>query len=203
MQTVVGNTSKIGIPLQWRHNEHGDVSNHCQLECLLNRLFRCISKKTSKLRVTGLCERSSPVTDEFPLQMASTAENVSIWWGHHVFIATEKKLMLRTYLNVTGLPSLPGITVDCTSGMHWYPHFCHNLVRLMEYVSALSFVMMTASNRNIFRVTGPLWGESTGYRWISLIRPETRSFVFFDLHLNKRLSKKSTRRWFETPSPSL
>ena len=42
------------------------------------------SKKTSKLRVTGLCAWNSPVTDEFPAQMASNAENVSIWWRHHV-----------------------------------------------------------------------------------------------------------------------
>ena len=35
-------------------------------------------------------------------------------------------------------------------------------------------------------------------------RPVTRSFdVFFDLHLNKRLSKQSWCRWFETPSRSL
>ena len=37
-------------------------------------------KKKSKLRVTVLCVGSSPVTDEFPAQMASNAENVSIWW---------------------------------------------------------------------------------------------------------------------------
>ena len=42
-----------------------------------------ISKKTSKLRVTGLCAENSPVTGEFPAQMASNAENVSIWWRHH------------------------------------------------------------------------------------------------------------------------
>ena len=41
------------------------------------------SKKTSKLRVTGLCVGNSPVTGEFPAQMASYAENVSIWWRHH------------------------------------------------------------------------------------------------------------------------
>ena len=41
------------------------------------------SKSTSKLRVTGLCARNSPVTGEFPAQMASNAENVSIWWHHH------------------------------------------------------------------------------------------------------------------------
>ena len=35
-------------------------------------------------------------------------------------------------------------------------------------------------------------------------RPVTRSFdVFFDLRLNKRLSKPSRRRWFETPSCTL
>ena len=46
---------------------------------LLNRLFGCRSKKTSKLRVTGLCTG----TGEFPAQMASNAENVSIWWRNH------------------------------------------------------------------------------------------------------------------------
>ena len=69
-------------PLQWRHNEHDDVSNHRCLECLLKRLFRW-SKKTSKLRVTGLCEGYSPVTGEFRAQRASNEENISIWWRHH------------------------------------------------------------------------------------------------------------------------
>ena len=41
------------------------------------------SKRTSKLRVTGLCEGNSPVTGEFPAQRASNAENVSIWWSHN------------------------------------------------------------------------------------------------------------------------
>ena len=44
-------------PLQWRHNERDGVSNRRRLDCLLNRLFRRRSKKTSKLRVTGLCVR--------------------------------------------------------------------------------------------------------------------------------------------------
>ena len=48
----------------------------------LNCLFRHKSKKISKLRVTGLCEGNSPVTGEFPAQMASNAENASIWWRH-------------------------------------------------------------------------------------------------------------------------
>ena len=44
------------------------------------------SKKTSKLRVTGLCEGNSPVTGEFPIQRVSNAENVSIWWRYRVLI---------------------------------------------------------------------------------------------------------------------
>ena len=62
---------------QWRHNEHNGVSNHQPHHCLLNRLFRRRSKKTSKLRITGLCAGNSPVTGEFPAQMASNVENVS------------------------------------------------------------------------------------------------------------------------------
>ena len=42
--------------LQWHHKEHDGVSDHLHLDCLLNCLFRSRSKKTSKLRVTGLCE---------------------------------------------------------------------------------------------------------------------------------------------------
>ena len=73
----------ILILFGWRHNGHDNVSNHQPHDCLLNRLFRRRSKKTSKLRVTGLCAGNSPGTGEFPAQMASNAENVSIWWRHH------------------------------------------------------------------------------------------------------------------------
>ena len=45
------------------------------------------SKKTSKLRVTGLCEGNSPVTGEFPAQRASNADNVSIWWRNHAHMS--------------------------------------------------------------------------------------------------------------------
>ena len=69
--------------LQWRHNGHDRVSNYQPHDCLLNRLFRRRSKKTSKLRVTGLCAGNSPGIGEFPAQMASNAENVSIWWRQH------------------------------------------------------------------------------------------------------------------------
>ena len=64
--------SHIKCSLLWRHNGRGSVSNHQPQDCLFNILFKRISKKTSKL------------TGEFPAQLASNAENVSIWWRHHV-----------------------------------------------------------------------------------------------------------------------
>ena len=75
--TVSGNS------LQWRHNELGGVSYQWRLDCLLNRLFRRRSKKTSKLHVTSFCEGNPPVTGGFPSQRASYAEKVSIWWRYH------------------------------------------------------------------------------------------------------------------------
>ena len=69
--------------LLWRHNGRQGVSNHQPHDCLLSRLFRRRSKKTPKLRVTGLCAGNSPVTGEFPAQRASDAENIFIWWRHH------------------------------------------------------------------------------------------------------------------------
>ena len=74
---------KCPTALQWRHDGRYSVSNHQPHDCLLNRLFRRRSKKTSKLCVTGLCVGNSPGTGEFPAQMASNAVNISIWWRHH------------------------------------------------------------------------------------------------------------------------
>ena len=82
-------------PLHWRHNEYVGVSNHQLHGCLFIRLLRRRSKKTSKLRVTGLCAGNSPGTGEFPAQMASYAENVSIWWRHHAPAPLTKSVVSR------------------------------------------------------------------------------------------------------------
>ena len=75
--------------LQWSHNEHHGITNHRHLDCLLSHLFSHTSKKTSKLRFTGLCEGNPPVTGGFPSQRPSNAENVSVWWLHHVTFRDE------------------------------------------------------------------------------------------------------------------
>ena len=85
-------TFECVIALRWRHSGRDSVSNHQPHDCLLNRLFRRRSKKTSKLRVTGLCVGNSPGTGDFPAQMVSNTENASIWWRHHVTIWNQNKM---------------------------------------------------------------------------------------------------------------
>ena len=64
--------------LQWRHNERGGVSNHQPHYCLLNRLFKAQIKKHQRYALPAICAGNSSVTGEFPSQMVSNAEKVSI-----------------------------------------------------------------------------------------------------------------------------
>ena len=56
------------------------ASQITRLTIVFNRLFRHRSKKTSKLRVTGLCAGNSPDAGEFPAQMASNRINLQKIW---------------------------------------------------------------------------------------------------------------------------
>ena len=74
--------------------------------------------------------------------------------------------------------------------------------------SSLSLVanrgpMMTSSNENIFRITWFCAGNWLLTGEFPSHRPVTWSFdVFYDLRLNKQLSKQSWGWWFEMPSRS-
>ena len=80
---------------------------------------RRISKKTSTLPVTGLCEGNSPLTGEFPAQRASYAANVSIWWRHHGYVCPQRKKLCNlecfVYLNCDSCRSL-----SCLIQERWY-----------------------------------------------------------------------------------
>ena len=74
----------------WRANHYNDVimnamaSQITSLTIVYSIVYsRCRSKKTSKFRVTGLCAGNPPMTGEFPAQMVSNAENVSISWRYY------------------------------------------------------------------------------------------------------------------------
>ena len=83
----------ISWSLQWCHNDHDVVSNHQPHGCLLNRLFRRRSKKTSKLRVTGLCVGNSPGPVNSPHKWPVTRkmfpfDDVIMWCVHSdIFVA--------------------------------------------------------------------------------------------------------------------
>ena len=134
------------------------------------------------------------------------AENTYPWYE----IKNHKCIIRITY------PNEQWVKLWLTSGISW----AHNLVPVALSLQEIRFLAcltwgltlddisliegtlpcgtMISLNGNIFSVTGPLWGESTGD---SSHRPVTRSFdVFFDLRLHKRLSKQSRRRRFETPA---
>ena len=84
----------LNITLQWCHNERDCISNNRRIDCLLNHLFRRRLRKTWKLRVTGLCAGNSSVNGEFPAQRARNAENVSIWWRHHVNLSNPREALI-------------------------------------------------------------------------------------------------------------
>ena len=62
------------------------------LTIVYSAVYSGTDERISKLRVTGLCEGNLPVTDEFPAQRASNAENVSIWWRHHVICVSKLQI---------------------------------------------------------------------------------------------------------------
>ena len=110
-----------------------------------------------------------------------------IWTNAGIFFIWHWWTNLSEIIIATYIFSFKKVHFKLSSG-NWRPFF-----------SRAQCVMMTSSNGNIFRVTGPLCGEFTGPGVFPTQRPVTRSFdVFFDLRLNKRLSKHSWGWWFET-----
>ena len=103
MYTLGMNESTIDYPdsLQWRHNGHDSVSNHQPHDCLLNRLFRRRSKKTSKFRVTGLCAGNPLGTGEFPAkngQLRGKCFHLMTSWCD-VFLGSAHQLHIHVVCN--------------------------------------------------------------------------------------------------------
>ena len=72
------------------------ASQIISLTIVYSTVYSDADKKTSKLRVTGLCAGNSPGTGEFPVQMARHAENVFIWWRHHdYFVETLQNVSFK------------------------------------------------------------------------------------------------------------
>ena len=86
----------------------------------------------------------------------------------------------------------------------WPPRYSHvHIYRSVPLSNGdfFSKITMTSSNGNIFRVTGPLWGESTGDRWIPPTKASDAELWCFPLSAPEQTAEQTIKtRWFETPS---
>ena len=152
--------------LQWRHKERDGVSNNQPHDCLLKRLFRRRSKKTSKLCVTGLCAGNSPVTGEFPTHRASNAANVSIWWRHHVTYCSATPLSHCCFTSSLKLhETAPGLTYNYVCQIRSGDRLGHNFLFSSHYYTD----HQTFPNALFPVKTIPI-GSYTFYIWKTLIQ---------------------------------
>ena len=148
-------------PLHWRHNERGGVSDHQPHDCLLSRLFRRRSKKTSNLHVTGLCVGNSPVTGEFPAQRASNSENVSIWWRHHdpydkwncAFVKTLRVTFINALLTHTVSINVLGINKELLKWSKGVKHLFSSVVSIPR-----THILLLLSRCRPYRTQGACYG---------------------------------------------
>ena len=132
--------------LQCRHNGRNNVSNHQPHDCFSNRLFRRISKKTSKPRVTGLCAGNSPHIGEFPAQMASNAENVSIWWRHHEYEQNSGRIGGWKYCIHMSLSFPANIS------LRFFKHWCIRIHNILLFIYHMGLWFFTGIYRLILGI---------------------------------------------------
>ena len=115
----------ILVILQWRYNGRDGASNHQPHDCLLNRLFRRRSKKTSKFRVTGLCtgNRRGPVNCQHKWPVTR-----KMFPFHDVIMMWDFPRTLRDMLYVFHVPDTKATQVPQIAkfmGLTWGPHGPH------------------------------------------------------------------------------
>ena len=168
-------TAPISFALHWSHNDYDGVSNHQPHGCLLNRLFRRRSKKTSKLRVTGLCAGNSPHKGSVTRKMVPFDDVIMDLFLQRCFSFSPSNFLQLTLQFLM-------CHVICYNELPWWRYQMETFAALLA----------------LCEVNPPVTNEFPSQM------PVTRNFdVFFDLHLNKRISKHSRRRWFQLPSRSL
>ena len=160
--------------LQWRHNDHDGVSNHQPHGCLLNSLFWRRSKKTSKLRVTGLCAGNSPGPVNSPHKGPLTR---LMFPFDDVIMQTARQMITH----IVGKWQRSKVSL-------FEFQFVNSTIStsVNQYTSKVShtmscFSMMTSSHGNIFRVTGHLCGEFPGPGEFPTNKGQWRGALMFSL----------------------
>ena len=135
-------------------------------------------RKTSKLRVTDICAGNSPGTGDFPAQMASNAENVSIWWRHHANqsiggFATRFDSLIPCFITYLVLLAVAdhNVTIDA-DGSQWHDRFTTRNIQN----SAHPFTNSESFQDPSFTDDYPYYKVETGYfkeivkAWIVRVR---------------------------------
>ena len=143
--------------------------------------------------------------NHWSLEAAVLSNNPNFYTDQCEFISVDVYITLQLVIRQIDLYNAHFDFNCCRGGgNHYWGVYCRRGYRFYIWWRSTTSCMMTSSSGNIFRVTGPLCGEFTGPGEFPTQRPVTRSFdVFFELRLNKRLSKQPWGWWFETSSWSL
>ena len=111
-------------PLRWRHNDHAGVSNHQPHGCLLNRLFRHRSNKTSKLCVTGLWAGNSPGPVNSPHKGPVTRK----MFPFDDVIMTLKLMMVADEMPSKSRQTISNHHTDWDNGLH-YSYYATSIIK--------------------------------------------------------------------------
>ena len=167
VESGIGNLTDSSRVQQWKNSNHysdvivGAITS--QITSLTIVYSTVHSKKTSKLRVTGLCGGNSPLTGEFPAQRSSNAGNVSIWWSHHECLKTAGTFCNIGYPPETHLKlksSLP-ITYFAAAWSFW------------EFAQSSTVTLICSVFKAIEQLKRMLWtnefSRHLGLRWVPML----------------------------------
>ena len=128
---------------------------------------------------------------------------IAMWFGQRVWLRIWKAFSH----NVTRIIHCYSVTI--WKQIQYFSHIIQSWTNL-SYISNLQlvrskldvglgqvrYIMMTSSNGNIFRVTSPLWGESTDHRWMPLQKASDEElWCFLWSPLEQTVEQKAGHRW--------
>ena len=162
------------ITLHWRHNDHDGVSNHQPHGCLLNRLFRHRSKKTSKLRVTGLCVGHSPgpvnSPHKGPVARKMFPFDDVIMKERHASIDSDNGFAIRRQVIIWSNDGLFYWRIYASPGIDWLMMVMVMAMMKMNIIfmdSGNIFSTCPANERRCYNVTSSLrsWAHTQSDSW--------------------------------------
>ena len=166
------------ISLQWRHNECNGVSNHQPDDCLVDRLFRCRSKKTSKLRVTGLCAGHSFVKTT---TYRHNYKSINVWM----------LTMISLLLLFSQCPYLLQWSLQFRESSRRHGFFCTgNCWRRPRnlFTGSLKYRPVQATHSNSFLNKDFLWDTDKNWRDESAVSHTTWILVVFSKHRTRYIT---------------